>query len=142
MPEHTASAADAGRETLSDTIRHQKFSVFRPAIAALGKPDLLLAEWVAMGGAGVMLVRRPVADMAVHDDQGGPVLVPLGRRDGFGEALAIVCVGCAKDIPAIALESRRDILAESKLGAALDRDVIIVEEIGRESCRERGCQYV
>src|SRR3546814_17924115 len=94
-----------------------------------------------MGGAGVMLVRRPVADMAVHDDQGGPVLVPLGRRDGFGEALAIVCVGCAKDIPAIALESRRDILAESKLGAALRSEE---RRVGKEcvsQCRSRWAPY-
>jgi hypothetical protein len=59
----------------ADTSGDQEALPFRPTVAVLGKPDLLLAEWLAMGGGRVLPVGGAVPDMAVQDDQRGP---PLG----------------------------------------------------------------
>src|SRR3979411_2383893 len=56
-----AARTDSGGEMSADAIRHQKLCIFRPAVEALGQANLLHAERLAMRGAGVMLVRRPLA---------------------------------------------------------------------------------
>src|SRR5271165_2033022 len=58
--------ADALTEMLVDAIGHVKFLIFRPAIVSLRESHLLFAEWFAVRPAGVLLVWRTVADMAVH----------------------------------------------------------------------------
>ena len=63
-----------GGEVLAHAVGHQELRVLRPAVGALGQPDLLLAERLAVRGGGVLLVRRAVADVAVEDDQRGPAL--------------------------------------------------------------------
>ena len=68
--------ADAVVEMFAHAVRHEELRVFRPAIAALGQPDLFFAERLAVGGAGVVLVRRAVADVAVDDDQRRRVVRP------------------------------------------------------------------
>ena len=60
-----------------NAIRDEEFGVFRPAVVVLGQAYFLLAQRLAMGGAGVLLVRRPVGDVAVDDDQRGPVVGAL-----------------------------------------------------------------
>ena len=42
----------------------------------LGQPHFLLAQRFAMRLGGILLVRRAIADMAVHDDQRRPTLGP------------------------------------------------------------------
>jgi hypothetical protein len=74
-----------------------------------------------------LLVRRAVADHAVHDDQRrtrrlGPEGVE--RRD---ECLEVVGVGDVLHGPAVAGEARRHVLAEREIRAALDRDLVVVE---------------
>src|ERR1041385_2983170 len=69
-----AALANALREMLAHAVRHKKFGVFRPTVIFLGKPDFVFTERLAMRGAGVLLVRSPVADMAVHNDQGWGVV--------------------------------------------------------------------
>ena len=61
------------REVLADAVGHEELGVLRPAVVPLGEPDLLLAERLAVGGAGVLLVRRAPGDVAVDDDQRRPV---------------------------------------------------------------------
>ena len=50
--------------------RHQELRVFRPSVGTLGKPDLLVAQRLAVSFGGVLFMRRAVADMAVQNDQG------------------------------------------------------------------------
>ena len=69
LMEVAAAPANAIPEMLAHAIRHQKSGVFGPVVAALGEADLLLAERVAMGRAGVLLVGCPITDMA-FDDRG------------------------------------------------------------------------
>ncbi len=79
-----------------------------------------------MGGRGILLVRRAVADMALDDDQGRPVVGALGVGDRVGDPLAVVGVADPLDLPAIAEKAGGDILAEGERGVALDRDVVAV----------------
>ncbi len=76
-----AARADASVKMSADAIRHQKLCVLRPAIEPFGQADLLLAEGLAMRGAGVVLVRRSIADMTVDDDQGRHLPGVAERRD-------------------------------------------------------------
>ena len=122
-PQLAAAAPDAFLKMLAHAVRHEKARVFRPVIGALGQTDFLDAERLAMSGAGVVLVRRTVADMALDDDQ--------RRRqrslEGF-ERLAqppgVVGVADVLDIPAIGAKPRRHIVAEGEFGMALDRHLI------------------
>ena len=82
-----SALADAAAEMLVDAVGHQKFGVLGPAIIALGELHLLLAERLAMSGAGVLLMRRAVGDVAVDDDQGRPVAGAGECRQRLGERL-------------------------------------------------------
>src|SRR5215468_6457225 len=65
----SATRADAGGEVLAHAVGDQELRVLRPAVAALGEADFLLAERFPVGGGGVVLVRSTVADVAVQDDE-------------------------------------------------------------------------
>ena len=69
-----AARADAGGEVLADAVGHEELRVLRPAVGALGELDFLVAQRLAVGRGGVLLVRRAVADVAVEDDQRRPAL--------------------------------------------------------------------
>ena len=69
-----STRTDARGEALVHTVRHQELRVLGPAIVPFRRLDLVLAERLAVRAAGVLLVRRAVADMAVDDDQRRPLL--------------------------------------------------------------------
>ena len=58
---------------LVHAIRHQELGIFRPAVISLRQPDLFLAQRLAVRRAGVLLVRGAVGDVAIDDDERGPV---------------------------------------------------------------------
>ncbi len=60
-------------EVLVNFVGHEELGVLGPAVVAFREPDLILAQGLAMGGAGVLLVRRAPTDVAVDDDQGRPL---------------------------------------------------------------------
>ena len=62
---------------LAHTVGHQKFGILGPAVAALGEADFLFAEGLAVGGAGILLVRGAKPDMAIDDDQGRRIVACL-----------------------------------------------------------------
>src|ERR1700733_9140363 len=65
-------------ESIVYAIGHQELRVFRPAVIAFRKPDLFLAQWLPVRRAGVLLVRRAVSDVAIHNDEGRTV---FGRQE-------------------------------------------------------------
>ena len=67
--------ADPVGEVLVDAVGDQELGVLGPAVGALRLAHLLLAERLAVRLGRVLLVRRPVADVAVDDDQRGPALL-------------------------------------------------------------------
>ena len=65
--------ADARLEMLAHAVGNEELRVLGPAVVALGQPDLLLAQRLAVRRAGVLLVRRAIGDVAVDDDQRRPI---------------------------------------------------------------------
>ena len=86
--ETSAAPADAVLKMLAHAVRHQEFGVLGPAIASLGETDFLLAERLAVGGAGVVLVRGAVADMTFDDDQGRHIVGSLEDLDRLRQPLS------------------------------------------------------
>ena len=87
-----AALADPLGEVLVDAVGDEELGVLGPAVGALGLPDLLLAERLAVRLGGVLLVRRAVADVAVDDDQRRPPLLLLEDLERPGEQLEVVGV--------------------------------------------------
>ena len=58
IAQRLAATADAVAEVLVDPVGHEELRVLGPVVIALGQPDFLLAQRLAVGGAGVLLVGR------------------------------------------------------------------------------------
>ena len=74
-----------------DAVGNEKLVVLGPAVVLLGELDLFFAERFAVGGFGVLLVRRALADVAVDDDQRRPVRRVRGTskaRSSWSRSLA------------------------------------------------------
>ena len=112
-----APLADPVGEVLVDAVGDQELGVLGPPVGALGLAHLLLAQRLAVGLGGVLLVGRAVADVAVDDDQRGPPLLPLERLERPGQQLEVVGVADPGDVPAVAHEARGDVVAVGELGA-------------------------
>ena len=137
-----ATLADACAEMLAHAVRHEKLGIFRPAIAALGQTDLFDAERLAVGGAGVVLVRSAVADVALDDDQRRYVVRAPEYLDRLRDPLRVVGVADPLHVPAIGEEARRNIVAEGEIRVAFDRHAVAVVDPAQvaehQMARERG----
>src|SRR5208282_4151999 len=114
LPKLPAPLTNAGPEMLAHAIRHEEFGVFGPAVTALGEADLLLAEGFAMRGAGVVLVRGAVADMAVDDYQGRHILGAPEILDCQRQLFRIIRIAHLPYVPTVSKEARADIVAEGE----------------------------
>ncbi len=79
-----------------------------------------------MSGIGVLFVRRTVADMAIHHDQGRPVFSFLESLKRARQHRQIVGIGHARHVPSISDKARCHIFAERPVGRTIQRDVIVV----------------
>ena len=113
-------------EVLADPVGDEELGVLGPAVGALGLAHLLLAERLAVGGGGVDLVRRAVADVAVDDDQRRSPLLALELLEGGGDQVGVVGVADPGDVPAVAHEAGGDVVVVGEVGFAVDRDVVVV----------------
>src|SRR5713226_5037850 len=55
-------------EMLSHAVRHQEFRVLRPTVGTLGETNLFLAKRLAVGLLRILLMRRSISDMTIHND--------------------------------------------------------------------------
>ena len=78
--------------------------------------------------SSVLLVRRPIADVAAHGDERRPGGLGLGRRQGGVDGRDVVAVAHPLCVPAVGVEPRAHVLGEGDVGAALDGDVVVVVE--------------
>ncbi len=101
-PRFCAARAYATGEMFAHSIGNKKLCVLRPAIKALRKAHLLLAERLAMSSGGVMFMRCTVAYMAVQNDEGWTSLGLPEAIQGVLDEAGIVGVAHAQNIPAIA----------------------------------------
>ncbi len=106
-------------------VRHGE-RLLRPAEDLLGLLHFLRAEGRAVGGGGVHLGGRGVADVGPeHDERRAGFLAPGGierQVDGV-EVIAVIHV---LHVPAICLEALAHVLAEGERGIAVDGDVVVV----------------
>ena len=126
LPGLRTARADPGGEVLVDAIGHKKLRVLGPAIGVLGEPDLLVAERLAVGRGSVLLVRGAVADVAVQNNERGPVLRLAKDVEGVLDALDVVGVADPQDVPAVSQKSRLDVLCKGDARVPLDGDVVVV----------------
>ena len=131
-----AAPPDAVTEMLAHAVRDEEFRVLGPAVIALGKLHLVFAERLAVGGAGVLLVRRAIADVAVEDDERRPVVGAGEGRERRLELLGVVGVIDVQDVPTVAAEASADVLGEGDVGPAIDRDVVVVVDPAQIRQRE------
>src|SRR4030095_15123293 len=117
---------DALLKMLEYLIRNQELGIWRPAIMTLRQPDLLLAQRFAVRRARVLLVRRTVGDVAVHDDESWSIARASQRRECTLEHLQVVGVADARDFPAVTDEACGHVIAERQRRIALDGDVVVV----------------
>ena len=74
-------SCDTSLEMLAHAIRHEKFGVFWPAVMTLCQTNLLFTQRLAVGGAGVLLIRRTVGNVAINDNQcRSLVFIPKGEE--------------------------------------------------------------
>jgi len=111
---------------LPHLVGDEEFRLLGPAVDTLRLPDLVFTERLAVGRARVLLRRRPVADVAVDDDERGAVVRIAERLERAVEHLEIVGVPHARDVPAVGDEARRHVLGEREARAPLDRDPVVV----------------
>ena len=121
-----AARADSFGEVLAHAVRNQKLGILGPAVGAFDQPNLVFAERIAVGGGGILAMRRAVADVAVEDDQRGTAYGLAKLRHSPLDVIDVVGVADALHVPAVAQEARRDIFGECDAGAAFDGDVVVV----------------
>src|SRR4030095_8923279 len=97
-----------------------------PAVAARGEPDLIVSEWLAVSRGRVLLVWGAVADVTVENNEGGAFLGLAEDVEGVLDALNIVGVGDAQDVPPVGQKPRLDVLCKGDARFALDGDVVVV----------------
>ncbi len=98
-PSLRAARAYPGGEMLAHGVRDEELGVLRPSVAALGEANLVVAQRLAMSGGSVVLVRRAVADVAVENDEGRAALGHLERVQCGLDAVDVIGVGDAKNVP-------------------------------------------
>ena len=121
-----AACANAPTEVIVNAIGHVELLIFWPTIVSLRESDLLLAQGFTVCPAGILLVRRTVPDMAVHDDQRRTVFAILKGPECAGQHLEIVCVANPRDISSVSDETRGYVLGEGLGSVAFNRDVVVV----------------
>ena len=87
-----------------------------------------------MSGIRVLLVRRAVADMAIHDDQRRPISGLLKSLKITRQHFEVIGVSHTRDVPAVTDEPSRDVLAERPVRRTVQRYAIVVidpAEIGK-----------
>src|SRR5262245_61181552 len=110
VAQRLAASPDAGLEVVVDAVGNEELCVLGPAVIALGEPNLLLAQGLAMGGACILLVGRAPTDVAVDDDEGRTFALLEEYAEGAVEQPEVVGVAHSRDVPAVAHEAGGDVL--------------------------------
>ena len=119
-----APLADAGLEVVVDAGRDEELLGGDAELLLPGEDHVL-----AQGGAvclGAVLLGRAVADVAVDDDEGRPVVGVLERLERLGQGLGVVGVHDLDDVPVVGPEPGGGVLGEGDRGRAVDGDPVRV----------------
>src|SRR2546425_5706781 len=99
-------------EMLPHPVRHEEFRVLRPPVGMLGETNLLLSKWLPVGFLGILLMWGSIADMTIHNDQGGAILCGLKGPKCTLEHLQVIDIAHPRYIPPISDEACGDILTK------------------------------
>ncbi len=100
----------------------------RIAEVALGRLDLGLSEGRAVRGGGPRLAGASEGDRRAQDHQAGPAGLLLRFRDREIDRLEVVSVVHLDDVPSVPLEAPALVRRGREIGAAVDRDPVVVED--------------
>src|SRR5215471_1812828 len=109
-----------------DTIWNVEFRVFRPAVVSFGQPNFFFAQRFAMCGTCILLVRRAISDVAIHNDQCRSIFRAEKSLKGACQHCLVVRISNANHVPPITEKTGRHILTERPLRMTFDGDPIVV----------------
>jgi hypothetical protein len=143
-PQRRAARTDLVELTLR-LLRHVKRPVFGPAVGPLRQPRLLLAQRLAVGLEGVLLVRTPEPDVRASHDERGATLLGASRperRVDRGDVHPVHVL----HVPAVRREAGADVFRKGDVGGRREGDAIRVVEhdepaemkVAGERCRFGG----
>ena len=110
-----ATPVQSGSEEVINRVVDPEVRVDGVAHHLLGHLDLIVPQWLAMRGRGVLEIGGAVSDVCAADDQGGAVLLGEGLLDGLAYGLPVVTVD-SHGVPPQRREPLGDVLAEGDLG--------------------------
>ena len=121
-----AAAAADGAPGIADLGRNFKRCV-RPADGGACALDFFGTQRGAVGTGSAGFLRRAITDHGAAPDQARPcgIGTSLGNRCRHG--IDVVAVN-GEHLPAIGFETRCRVLGDGEVGAAVDRDAIVVEQ--------------
>src|SRR5215470_17757000 len=93
-----------------------------------------------MSRGGILLMRGAVADMAVQYNESGAALRVTESRKSVFDALDVVGVADAQNVPPVPQKPRRNIFRERDGGISLDGDVVVVIDPAEVVESQVGCQ--
>src|SRR5712664_481265 len=138
-----APPPNSGLEVVIHSVGNQKLGVSRPAIGLLYELDLFFAERLAVRSARILTMRRTIADMTIDDYDGRSARRARSSPQRVLDAIQIVGIPYAKDVPSVRQKASCHIFGERNIGFALDGDVIVVvdpaEVIELQVPRKRSC---
>src|SRR5712691_11155183 len=136
-----AARANSGGEVVAHGVGNQELGVLGPSVVAFGEANLLLTQRLAVSRGGILFMRRAVADVAVQNDEGRAPLGVAKDVQGVLDAVDVIGVAHAQNVPPVTQEPRRDVLGKGDARVAFDRDVVVVvdpaEVVQAEMARQR-----
>ena len=120
------------REKVANGIRNVKRFIRQAQVGACG-PDLLVAKRFPVGGRSIVLVRAPVCDMGMSDNDRGALRVAAGATNGTIDLVMVMTIDL-DHTPVIALEPLLHVVAVREVRGTLDRDAVAVvkqDELGQ-----------
>src|SRR5260370_31571681 len=106
---------------LAHSRRNHKRLIRREAEEFLGQPHFLRPQRLAMSAWRILLVRRSIADMAVHDYQSGAVVGGEKPAIRAVQHFDIVGIGDAYDFPSASRKSCSHVFGKSDIRNAFER---------------------
>ena len=138
----TPALFDGFPHVVVDPVGDVKRLVGGPAEVLFRPAELLLPEGRSVGRGGADLRRRPVPDVRTNLDQRGPAGLRLRLLDRRAHRFQVVGILDGGDVPAVGLKPGGHVFGERQVGAPVDRNPVVVEQVDQlaepEVARQRG----
>src|SRR5262245_2288338 len=114
-----STTAHSVHKVTIDSGRNQKLGIIRPTVVALGETSFLFAEQLSVRGSFAGLVWSAAADVTVEHDKSRPVFSSPEDLEGVLDAMNVVRVSHAQNVPPISEKAGSYVLGESDIRVAL-----------------------